>query len=309
MKKQSENQPIDDLFARKLGNMSLPPSADGFERLQARMGKGKQEERVVFWRNPDIQRYMAAAACLLLVCLFGWLYWPSGSKVTIDGIQVATTQTHKTTSTVKKPDQHVEKRVDQSIDPDAIHTRPKQNIAAEQLAEVNKPQTIHERNIVSKNPSADVFKPARKSVSIDRNEPVLAQTTPVAPKPKPDVITPVVVLPTNPSTTEQVADNKQVIKSAPAAERVLVVTIAEPEALVAARQAAKASIDEKPVVAVSDKPEKETKAGGLWQQVKRIKQGEVFARQDNPSDDERGLLGRAYSGLKHSLDKDKSAKQ
>lgn len=289
--------------------MSLPPRADGFERLQARMGQGKQETRVVFWRNPEIQRYMAAAACLLFVCLFGWLYWPSDGKRTIDGTQVAANQSGKSVSSVKKPAQQVEKTVDQPIDQEETPVLPKQDIASEQLAEVNKPRAIREQNIVSNKSSVVASKSARKAASIERNEPVLAQTAPVVTAPKPDVVTPASALPTGPAIAEQVADNKQVAKPTPTVERVLVVTIAEPEALVAARQAAKASIDEKSVIAATDKPEKETKAGGLWQQVKRIKQGDVFARQDNPGDEERGLLGRAYNGLKHSLDKDKSAKQ
>ena len=93
--------------------------------------------------------------------------------------------------------------------------------------------------------------------------------------------------------------------------RVLVVTIAEPEALVAARQAVKASNEEKPAIAAIEKQEKDTKATGLWQQVKRFKEGELFARRDNDnsSSEDRGLLGRAYSGIKHSLDKDKPSKQ
>ena len=62
MKKHTEKPSIDELFARKLGNMSLPPSSDGFERLQARMGQHKPEVRVVFWRNPDLQRSMAVLA-------------------------------------------------------------------------------------------------------------------------------------------------------------------------------------------------------------------------------------------------------
>src|SRR5438874_663574 len=90
MKKPTEKQSIDELFSRKLGNMSLPPSADSFERLQARMGQNKQQGRITVWRNPTMQRYMAAAACLLFVCLFGWLYRPS--IATKGQVQVATNQ-------------------------------------------------------------------------------------------------------------------------------------------------------------------------------------------------------------------------
>ena len=115
----------------------------------------------------------------------------------------------------------------------------------------------------------------------------------------------------SPVAAEPIVD-KQVAattgKPAPATERVLVVTIAEPEALVAARRTVKASVQDEAVANIEAKDEKETKATTLWSQVKRLKQGEIFARKDE-GDDERGLIGRAYSGLKHSLDKDKSIKQ
>ena len=309
MKKHTEKQPIDDLFARKLGNMSLPPSPDGFERLQARMGQGKQEARVVFWRNPAMQRYMAAAACLLLVCLFGWLYWPADSKV-IQGEQVATNQSSILLPTKKKT---IERQVDQpserstlkTITPDLIN----QEVNKEQLAEVSKPAEVNRRNRVVALPTINRPQMTIVNTLPVTNEAVLAQATTVDPKTKPEVMTPDVIMPTAKPASEQVADNKLVTKPTQVAERVLVVTIAEPEALVAARQAAKVAVEEKPVVAANEKPVKESKVGGLWQQVKRIKQGELFARQDNGNNDDRGLLGRAYSGLKHSLDKDKSAKQ
>ncbi|WP_198174921.1 hypothetical protein [Spirosoma arboris] len=318
MKKQPEKQPIDDLFARKLGNMSLPPSADGFARLQARMGQGKQETKIVFWRNPEMQRYMAAAACLLLVCLFGWLYWPSGDKSTIDGVQIATNQKGKSASTEKRSAQKkaslkqpIQPIDNQSIDNEINPVMPDKDVAEEQLADINKGSVISKQNRDLANPSVEIHKPTRKALPLSTNEPVLAQTNPnpVNAKAKPETVKQDVVQPIVQSSTEQVAETKPITKSAPSAERVLVVTIAEPEALVAARQAAKNAVEEQSVVASTDKPEKETKMGGLWQQVKRIKQGEVFARQDSPNDDERGLLGRAYNGLKHSLDKDKSTKQ
>jgi hypothetical protein len=313
MKKQSEKQPVDDLFARKLGNMSLPPSPDGFARLQARMGQSKQETKLVFWRNPEMQRYMAAAACLLLVCLFGWLYWPSSDKSPIHGVRIATNQSGKSASKENIPTQ---KQVDQgksvdneSIDNEAIPVIPDQDVATEQLAHENKAPNINKMNSSLADRTVDNHKPIRKSMPFSTNEPVFAQTSPPNTKAKPEVVKQEIIQPNLQSTTEQVAETKPIVKPVPAAERVLVVTIAEPEALVAARQAAITAVEEKSIVASADKPEKEAKTGGLWQQVKRIKQGEVFARQDSPNDDERGLLGRAYNGLKHSLDKDKSAKQ
>ena len=286
--------------------MSLPPKADGFERLQARMGQGKSEAKIVFWRNPVMQQYMAAAACLLLVCLFGWLYWPSDRGTVSDETRVAL---NKPVMPQKVPIQSQEEKVQpiESREPDVKAPAVlEQKAATEQLAKVEKPSINKSGNGRQVNGRNKTAKPSLRDVATATNEPVLAQTKSV--ERKPDAMTSPSVTPTNPATTEQLAENKTINKPTPNAERVLVVTIAEPEALVAARQAAVASVDERQTVAASDKPVKESKGNSLWQQVKRIKQGEVLARGDN-SDNESSLLGRAYSGLKHSLEKDKSVKQ
>jgi hypothetical protein len=303
MKKHTEKPPIDELFARKLGNMSLPPSPDGFERLQVRMGQYKPEARVIFWRNPDGQRYMAVAACLLLVCLFGWLYWPSGQSVIPDGQQVATNQSAK--SPLKNP---AKRQIEQSPEKPAPTTdNPAmvgEKAVAEQVGAVTKTTKgeSEKNNAVSE---STAIRQADKLYMPERSAPTVAQTIPDKKRDALDV-TSTEVQPAN-KQPEQVADNKPVAKPAQVSERVLDVTIAEPESLVAARQIATESVQEKPVVAAVEKQPKEAK--GFWQQVKRIKQGEVFARHDNPSNEERGLLGRAYSGLRQSFDKDKSAKQ
>lgn len=303
MKKHTEKQPIDDLFARKLGNMSLPPSPNGFERLQARMGQGKPEAGVVFWRNPAMQRYMAAAACLLLVSLFGWLYWPTSVQKP-NGSLVATNQKVLPNSraiTQKQVKQQAQTPAPDAATPDFLS----QETPANQVAQVEKTSIKNDDNRHVVEQSSKTNKAALKILPSTSNEPVLTQIKPVEGKNIPEVMSPDVVTPSNPV----VADNQTISKPAPPAERGLVVTIAEPELLVAARQAAKASVEDKAVVAVNGKPERDAKEGGLWQQVKRIKQGEVFARRDNPDNDERGLLGRAYSGLKQSFEKDKPAKQ
>lgn len=288
--------------------MSSPPSPDGFERLQARMGQGRPQERVVFWRNPAMQRYIAAAACLLLVCLFGWLYWPlSGSNTTPEGSQIATNRSPV------YPQKPVEKQLNQPANTLAsgsvVPRVSNQEIDNDRLVNVGNNAGNKQKYNRSAAQSANVNNAGTQPETLISIEPVLVQTKPVETAVKPDGMISANKTPVNQSPVEQVAANKPTTKSAPMAERVLVVTIAEPASLAAARQVAKATIKEKPVVALNDKVEKETKAGGLWQQVKRIKQGELFARQDNTTNDDRGLLSRAYSGLKHNFDKDKSAKQ
>ncbi|AKD57788.1 hypothetical protein [Spirosoma radiotolerans] len=307
MKKHTEKPPIDELFARKLGNTTLRPRSDGFARLQARMDQNKLEPRMVFWRNPAVHRYMAAAACLLLVCLFGWLYWPSTAPTEQGKNQLATNQPVESVreKSVKKRVNRQQDNRSPTVDKEEV-LMPEDN--PNQLAVVD---NSDKTSSVKKDKTSRVAgrqNPVQLSQSLPA-APVLAQEKPVKKKTKVDVISPVFDATVAQAPTEQVAEAKPIAKPGPVAERVLVVTIAEPEALVAARQVAKASVEEKAAVAQNEKSAKETKASGLWQQVKRIKQGDVFARQDNNNGDESGLLGRAYTGLKHSLEKEKTTKQ
>ena len=305
MKKHTEKPPIDELFARKLGNASLTPASDSFARLQARMGQQKSEPNMVFWRNPDVQRYMAAAACLLLVCLIGWRYYGSSSR-TPDrkGDQLATNRPVKPVQEkpVKKEITHPQS---EQIPEAAKEEELVREANTNQVAIANNSDKIGSTNKGKTNLGVGQKTPAKSGQSIPV-APMLVQEKPVEPKSKVDVALPPFVAPVTQVTPESVADAKSVVKPSPVVERVLVVTIAEPEALVAARQAAKVAVEEKVALAQREKPEKEAKVDGLWQKVKRIK---VFARQDNTDNDESGLLGRAYSGLKHSLEKDKTSKQ
>ncbi|GAB3687880.1 hypothetical protein GCM10027592_02020 [Spirosoma flavus] len=297
MKKHTEKQPIDDLFARKLGDMSLRPSADGFERLQARMGQRTTEPRLVFWRNPEMQRYVAAAACLVLVCTVGWRYWPSDTKSVTSGNNVAVNKLQK----------------EQSENPatKAIETQPTQ------VPSTNDAMSTQQATLAEETQLAAATQNKRSSPSIggqkivvmpERNEPVLAQVEPTQSQPKATEARPNVA-PINAVNSSQIAAIETPAKSTPASERVLVVTIAEPEALVAARQEIKEVNTEKSITDTDQNPEKSAKTGGLWNQVKRFKEGEIFARRDNQPSEDRGLLSRAYTGLKHSLEKDKSTKQ
>ena len=300
MKKQEENQPIDDLFARKLGNASLSPSTDAFERLQARMSKVQSVERVVIWRNPTVQRYMAIAACLLLVCLFGWLYLRTDSTSAIRGEQVA--------SNVKKPQKPVMGQSEKTMNKSTVEEKPDgQPVPAElenHLATVNKPvevpQQAYNTNIqLGQNRS-------KVTAAYEKESPVLTQTPPREDKAtSADIPLPHLNAPNSVDTnTERLAEHT--VKLVAPVERVLTVTIEEPESLVAAQQMARK--ERITVVANEEKPEKETKSGSLWQQVRRIKQGELFARHDNPGNEDQSLLGRAYSGLKQSFEKDKPEK-
>jgi hypothetical protein len=299
MKKQEENQPIDELFARKLGNASLSPSPDGFERLQARISKTQSEPRVVIWRSPAMQRYIAVAACLLFVCLFGWLYLQADSESLRREGEVATS--------VRKPQKSTIDQRQNPVNKSTLEGKPDgQSIPVEvenHLATVNKPVNGTQK----RNTYVQLGQRRSKGASVSENEqPVLTQTQQPGDKDKPTETTLSDVKTTNSAdtNTERLAANT--VKPAAPVERVLTVTIDEPASLVDARQTAK---KEHTVIAATDeKPEKEARSGNLWQQVRRIRQGEVFARHDNLSNEDQGLLGRAYGGLKQSFEKGKSEK-
>jgi hypothetical protein len=308
MKKHTERQPIDDLFARKLGNMSLPPSSDGFERLQARMGKQKQEAKIVIWKNPVVHRYMAAAACLLIVCLFGWLYWPSGKSTDNGNVAAIGNNEKQVASNKPKPGADNKPVETTKTDTAAPEMSPG---ASRSILETENEQLATMSNNEVKAIENPLKKQSKKQRNVENNSslpttdlPALAQNKPLEDPTKPERAS---LDPVKPMTASQEQPTVAANKETPHSERVLVVTIAEPEALVAARQAAKTSVEEKSAKTVADNQEKESKPN-LWQQVKRLKQGEVLARGDD-SENDRGLLGRAYNGLKHSFDKEKSTKQ
>lgn len=303
MKEHNEKQPIDDLFARKLKNMSLPPSRDGLARLQARMEQRDVKTRVVFWQSVTVQRYMAVAACLVLVCLFGWFYLSTGSPT--PGNDTVAANTAKAPSVRPQLEDRSLKRTDSTLL--AAKPIPVPTISNQpNIPQVTESITETERSVVYPKDN-NGQRVAKQEKSFPEAEKVQPETL----KPASTKLSDQLAKTERNPVSMEAADEKIVNSPAPvvSTERVLVVTIAEPEALIDARKTAKRvmsgeDLDNSP----DNKPEKDTKAAALWQQVKRIKQGEIFARKD-AVDDERGLIGRAYSGLKQTLDKDKSIKQ
>ena len=293
---ETDKHAVDALFARKLGDASLP-TPGGFARLQARMGqtKAKKEPGFVVWRNPNAQRFMAIAACLLLACLFGWLYLSNNAVESVQGPQMVTTESGDR-PTVDQP----------TTSPDSATKVP----PAEQPGRANwatKNQPVERVAAVAPKTGKQnqTGRPQKQSGLTDDNAVPDARITQNKPteslktgQPEPGKANEKVGTPASP---DPVAAVRPV-----ATQRVLVVTIAEPERLVAARQAVKMEMMET-ALATATAPEKAEKPG-FWEQVRRVKEGETFARPDG-STEERGLLNRAFNGLKNSIEKDKTARQ
>ena len=292
MKENTEKHPIDNLFARKLSNTSLTPSPDGYERLRKRMNQDQPESRIVFWRDPAVQPYMAAAS-VLIVCLFGWLYWQYDAPTVSEKSPSLARHTQP-----ERPQESVKGQPGQTT-PSGLNRQP----TSEQVATT---ENTSEETRLKVHPANKHKSDPQTLVASTADKPVLAQAE------KNQVDLESIQLPTSPqadySAAQPMAVNTVPVNPNPTAERVLIVTIEEPTALIAARQTAQKLAEEKTNLANDDQANKDTK-GGVWQQVRRFKEGELLARHNDNNTDERGLLDRAYNSLKHSFDKNKPAKQ
>jgi len=276
-----EKNPLDELFARKLGKLERPPSSDSFARLQQRMQGGQEQPRMIVWRNPTLQ--MAAAACVAVAFLIGWHYTGNGSGSIVTGSEQSVA--------IQK------KQPDKSVEYNSKGTAAKETVD-------KAPQVAQSTNTVTteRSRSTKSTQSATNVVKLSVNKQLMAGKVSVPNETQSELTTSTVVKP----ATEAVVTTKG-MSTAPMkpAERVLVVTIEEPEALVAARQTAASVVNNMPVLAASSS--KEGKAT-FWQQVKRLKQDDDVARKEGATD-ESGLLSRAYKGIKQRLEKDKQAKQ
>ena len=295
---EPDKHQLDDLFARKLGNAVLPTNADGYARLQARMGQSQDEKKpgFVIWRNPNMPRALAIAACLLLVCLFGWLYLSTNANQPIQGPQVATTQSNRPAINVPETPQDKATNAP-TVDRSDESAPATSNQPAEQIAAIVS-KTNKQDRITSQ---SSALRQVVKSTTVAIQPDALAQNQPTNQKSADALPLKTLGKGTTAPTTDPVAAIKPV-----STQRTLVVTIAEPERLVAARQAVKMEVMETALASAS-KPEQAAKPG-FWEQIRRVKEGEGLIRSDD-TNDERGLLNRAFSSLKNSIEKDKTARQ
>lgn len=239
---------------------------------------------------------MLAAACLLVLCVFGWLFYPKDALVSLTEQQKEQTQSTHLSGAGQKHRPKINAEEAQPIPQSTLN----------QVAKAKKPATINQKQ------ERPLELPAQKEL-VSKRQPASINEQPAVAQNRPVDKTDVPQVEIKPEAEVALVLDKSVgntLSKQPKLERVLVVTIAEPEALLVARLAGKPSVDAKTDVVVNTNgPEEETKPTSLWQQVKRIKQGNVFAHNNKPADDDQSLLSRAYTGLKHSFDKDKSQKQ
>ncbi|GAB3577101.1 hypothetical protein GCM10027578_44220 [Spirosoma luteolum] len=302
--KDTERKPIDDLFARRLGQAAVEPSADGFARLQARLQAREEKKGLVFWQNPAMR--WAAAACVGAACLVGWLTYqqlgPSGatksdvaiSRPAASDVAVAkatrpeTATTAETTTSVAPAEQVQVVGAGSHQREGLAANQPSERAATQRQQDLPAGAHQTESIVVDKTATGSTTRPKRlvetpsagnrQERTESGGQPMIAQ---VESKATPAINTPSV-----------------------SQERVLVVTIDEPEALVAARQTAVAVVNNMPVLAAQSKEAKSS----FWKQLKRLKQDDDVARFEDKNE-ESGLLSRAYKGIRDGLAKEKTSRQ
>jgi hypothetical protein len=274
-----DKSPVDDLFARRLGQHSIVPDKAAWERLQSKMA-GQPEARVLaFWQNPMVHRYAAAACVSALLLVGGWLLLrPTDGTITRQN-QIATAGTSQKTAKAnitKKGQSNLENRIKD------------QRIAV---------QRSENQGLVQQPATSSVSKFAEKMIAQTRRSEKQLIPTPKPVNQRPgSQLAKTETLPTEISPIT--------IPAKPVAEQVLIVTIAEPDALIEARQAANwsESAEKTLVVDVSAQP---TRNNSLFQQLKRVREGNGLELAGN---DDQSLLSRAYQTIKKKTN-NKSLKQ
>lgn len=283
MKQDTNNQPdkspVDDLFARRLGQHSVAPDKAGWERLQAKMA-GKKEARVlVFWQNPTVYRYAAAACVSALLLAGGWLLLRSADGVKTSQNQIATTKTGQKTREINATKNGRDNTGNRVADQQIMQQSVNQQLVVDKPATAFIPKLTEKMVAQTKrgvNQAIHVTKPVDQGSD---DLVIQTETTPIS-------ISPITV------------------PAKPVAEQILIVTIAEPDALIEARQAANwsESAEKTLVVDVSPKP---TKGRRILQQVVRVRNGEGV---ELAGDADQGLLSRAFQTIKNKVN-NKSLKQ
>jgi hypothetical protein len=297
-----KKSPVDELFARRLQAHRVSPDPATWQRLQTRLRAGTTPPRTLgVWQQPAV-RY-AAAACVLLLLLAGGRYLlhpeteqiansqpttnlkPAGERLAggrSDGRRAKATGGEKNTNNRRAATLFPANESTGRIigHPDGM-TRPSGNPAG-MTDRVSARSVEKKRRVNLSNQSPDLGRPD-----------VLARQNPAS-RPTPP----------NPGETLAQTKNKPLLvselpKTGPgSAGRVLIVTMAEPDALVEARKTANWSDSAAKTLTLDLTPlANGGKRPGL------APPGNPADRADMAAADERGLVNNAYRIIRNKLSK------
>lgn len=294
MKKQTEKLPIDDLFSRKLEKMSLEPSADAWEILQAKIGNSPVRRITPSW-----YWYAAAAACVVLVATIGRVSWSTFVADDKSGQEVAiTSRVYQLKTKLAAP------AVKESNTSAGAHQQMPLIVLDAQrptLVQASKqPQQQHNKEETVALQDRIEIKNTEDKLPLERAEDLAGNMVEsVIPKTDVKAIAPI----------NSQAANKHT------EERTLVVSIAAPSTVLVNDQPRNAR-QETLISAFNDnktdEEQKPTKAVRFLRKLKQLKEGEevlVANVKQEDNEDESGLLGRLYGNVRHSIDSKKAGKK
>ncbi|OIN58907.1 hypothetical protein [Arsenicibacter rosenii] len=296
MKKHTEKQPIDDLFARKLGDMSITPGPKSWDELQNRMGR-EQNPRIV----PVWYRYAAAAACLVLVGGIGWKVYQTSESAKPTTAVLANAGNDSNKAGSRKAEAG---RIENLTTADTVRQQMAQvatEVPASAPENIGTIQKVKARQQQEKIP-VDAPGPSPVTSQTPEEERMVAripaptEKLPVAPIEAPK---PVVAESLKPGLREEPSERKLVVmintpvlatsKASEVAGAIGVESVNKPE-----------TIEEEGL----------SKASKLFKKLKRIKNGEALAYKGETGDEEdSGLISRLYGNVRQSLETKKDSKQ
>ncbi len=279
--------PVDDLFARRLGQHSIAPDKAGWERLQAKMAGQPEAPVLAFWRNPIVYRYAAVACVSALLLAGGWWLQRSTDGVNTPRNQVAASGNRKNSGAVVNHRNKPQSR------------QPTEQLAVQQSQQSILPQQEIRPNVRAAAKNEPVAVQRLTEIRIAQTKELRNQSMPKQPEIGQKPATQLAKIETMPTAISPIS-----VSPKPVAEQVLIVTIAEPDALIEARQAANwsESAERTLVVDVAQKP---VKSGKFLQQVARVRNGEGL---ELAGDADQSLLSRAFQTIKNKAN-NKSLKQ
>ncbi len=256
--------PVDDLFARRLQQHSVTPDPAGWQRLQDRIAAKQTGPVALAFWQRPVVMRYAAAACVVAVLLLG-VWWFGPTNAP----QIAT----RKPALLQQQTQHEQP----SAVPQWVHL-------PTQMVTQNSRSLPMQKQV--KASLAYQQQPSKKPLltpPIAGAQPVaqLAQTTPPPP----------------PSSTATTTPT-------PRSEQVLVVTIAEPNMLIEARQAANWSESPEKMIVLKAAPNPAKDSSRLAERS-RIEAGK---RMDLADNDEQSLVLKAYQVIRNKFTK-KTLKQ
>jgi hypothetical protein len=285
MDKQTEHQPLDDFFRRRMNEASVAPGTDTWNRLQSRMAQQKGAKQPTHRRISLIWYGTSAAVAACLLVIFFWKTQTDPSSEAGKRPQLAAKNPKISPNRVA---------VESTVQP----TEQNRSATAQSVIKSENLKPVSESESVAESQSQTHF-PQQVGVKSEQltEIPVQLAQNPVIPSAtETPNEAPTTTKPSLPASPVEAPS-----KVAPKTERTLVVSVEEPTQI--------QPVNNQEATETDVKGAKNGRLSRLFKQIKHLKGEEVYARVDfsqQETDEEQGVVDR----LIHSTrSKDKEHKQ